>query len=214
MRVLYCVMKKLPRRVAVLLFALLPSCSVASDRTIAALGDSLTVGYGLRPDQAYPALLQEKIRAAGLPHNVINAGVSGDTTAGGVGRIDWLLARRVDVLILALGANDGLRGVPVAETRKNLQAIIDKTLAAHPRARIVLAGMKVPPNMGQTYADQFAALFPELAATNGLILIPFLLEGVAGRPELNQDDGIHPNAAGQRIMADTVWRAILPLLQK
>lgn len=176
------------------------------------LGTSLTAGYGLASDQAFPALVQLAIDSAGLPYRVVNAGVSGETSAGGLRRIAWLLREPVDVLVLELGANDGLRGLDVQEMRRNLQAIIDRTRERHPDAQVVIAGMESPPNMGGRYTSAFRRVFPELAAANDALLIPFLLEGVAGRPELNQPDGIHPTAAGHRRIAAVVWEVLGPLL--
>jgi acyl-CoA thioesterase-1 len=176
------------------------------------LGTSLTAGMGLSSDEAYPALIQTKIDSAGLEFRVVNAGVSGETSAGGLRRIDWLLRQPVAVLVLELGANDMLRGQDIPAMRANLQEIIDRTRAAHPQARIVLAGMKAAPNLGETYGGEFGAVFPELAEANGAALIPFLLEGVAGLPELNQPDGNHPTAEGQAIVAANVWRVLEPVL--
>jgi acyl-CoA thioesterase-1 len=186
----------------------------AQERTIVFFGDSLTAGLGLPdPDnQSYPALIQAKIDAARLPWHVVNAGLSGETSAGGLRRIDWVLRQRVDVFVLELGANDGLRGTAPAVTRANLQAIIDRVRAQQPQARIVLAGMKMPPSMGAEYAAAFDAVFPALAAKDGLVLIPFLLEGVAENPNLNQGDNLHPNIEGATIVANTVWKWIGPIL--
>ncbi len=178
------------------------------------LGDSLTAGYGLDPSQAYPAELQKKIDAAGLDIEVVNAGLSGETSAGGARRIDWLLKRRVDILLLELGANDGLRGIPLESTRKNLQQIIDKTRRRYPGVQIVIAGMLVPPNLGPDYSTSFRDLFRNLAKKNHAVLIPFLLEGVAGKPELNQADGIHPTPEGQKLVAENVWGVIRSLLNR
>jgi acyl-CoA thioesterase-1 len=173
-------------------------------------GDSLTAGYGLdEPSQAFPALIQQKLDSAGLGYQVVNAGVSGETSSGGVERIDWILGNPVDVFILELGANDGLRGIPIAETKKNLQMIIDKVKAKSPSARIILTGMEVPPNMGQQYASQFRSIFTELAKKNELPLVPFLLEGVGGEPKLNQADGIHPTPEGHKIVAANVWPEVM-----
>ena len=195
------------------LFAGLPGSFAEGDgKTVLILGDSLTAGYGLDPAQAYPSVIQEKIRKAGLEWQVVNAGVSGDTTAGGLRRINWLLKRDVDILVLELGANDGLRGIQLDVTKSNLQQIIDRTRKAHPTVGIVIVGMMVPPNLGPDYSNGFRNLFVELAEENQAGLIPFLLEGVAGKPELNLSDGIHPTAEGHRIMADTVWETLLPLL--
>lgn len=185
----------------------------APDRRVVFLGDSLTAGYGVEFHQAFPALVQDKINARGLRVQVVNAGQSGDTSAGGLGRIDWLLKNPVDVLVLELGGNDGLRGLPVAVTKKNLQAIIDRTRARYPKAKVVIAGMQVPPNMGSQYGRQFAALYPELAKKNQAALVPFLLEGVGGVRELNLSDGIHPTAKGHEIIARNVWKVLEPLLQ-
>lgn len=182
-------------------------------RTILILGNSLAAGLGLDPEQAFPALLQQKIDSLGWPFEVVNAGLSGETSAGGLRRIDWLLRRPIDVLVLELGANDGLRGIPPEVTKANLQAIIDKVRAANPDVHIVLAGMQAPPNLGEAFTASFRDLFPALARENDAALIPFLLEGVAGIPELNQADGIHPTAEGHRIIAETVWRTLRPLLE-
>lgn len=177
-------------------------------------GNSLTAGFGLEPQQAFPALIQGKIDSLAWNFEAVNAGLSGETSAGGRSRILWLLQQPVDVLVLELGANDGLRGIDLRDTEANLQAIIDLTRAKYPEVQIVLAGMQVPPNLGQQYVEQFRALFPRLAERNGAALIPFLLEGVGGRPELNLPDGIHPTAAGHRMLAENVWRVLKPVLQK
>ena len=182
-------------------------------RTIVFFGDSLTAGYGLENHvtDAFPGVLQGKIDREGLAYHVVNAGLSGDTTAGGLRRIGWILRQPVDIFVLELGGNDGLRGLPVETARANLQAIMDRVRAANPQVRIVLAGMQMPTSMGP-YADAFAQLFPELAAANGTSLIPFLLEGVGGVPELNLPDGIHPTVEGHRRIAETVWPYLRPLL--
>jgi acyl-CoA thioesterase-1 len=177
------------------------------------LGNSLTAGYGLIPEEAFPALIQQRIDSAGYHYRVTNAGVSGETSAGGVRRIDWLLQNPVAILVLELGANDALRGQDLRATRANLQTIIDRTRAHDPATRIVIAGMQAPPNLGERYTEEFRRLFPELAHENDAALIPFLLEGVAAIPDLNQSDGIHPTAAGHQIMADNVWRILEPLLR-
>ena len=173
-------------------------------------GTSLTAGMGLDPNDAYPALIQEKLDSLDLPYQVINAGLSGETTASGRNRIGWVLNQEVDVFVLELGANDGLRGIPLDETRKNLQAIIDTVRSKNPETKIILAGMQIPPNMGQEYTSEFRNIFPELAKKNKLHLIPFLLEDVAGNPELNQQDGIHPTAKGHKILARNVWEVLEP----
>lgn len=189
----------------------------AEDGTRAAIlffGDSLTAGYGLDdPALAYPGLIAQRIKAAGLPFDVVNAGLSGETTAAGVRRVDWVMRQPVAVFVLALGGNDGLRGIPIAETERNLQAIIDAVRARSPGIRIILAGMEAPPNMGPDFTREFRAIFPRVAEANGVPLIPFLLEGVGGEPELNQRDGIHPTPEGQRIVADNVWRVLEPVLR-
>jgi len=182
-------------------------------RTVVVLGDSLAAGFGVEPEQAFPALLQKKIDAAGWAYTVVNAGLSGDTSADGLARIDWLLRRRIDVLVLELGGNDGLRGIPVSATRTNLQGILDRVAQKYPRVRLIVTGMQMPPNMGEEYTTAFRKVFPELAATNHAALVPFLLEGVGGKPELNQDDRIHPNPAGHEIVADNVWAVLKPVLE-
>lgn len=182
-------------------------------RVILFLGDSITAGYGLDPEQAFPALIQEKIDAKSWNFKVVNAGQSGDTSAGGLNRLDWLLKNRVDILILELGANDGLRGLPAETTRKNLQAIIDRTKDKYPEAKVIVAGMKVPPNMGGDYGRKFEAVFVDLAKKNKAMLIPFVLEGVGGSRELNLADGIHPTAKGHEIIAANVWKVLEPVLR-
>ena len=176
------------------------------------LGTSLTAGYGLPVDEAYPAHVQQRIDEAGLPYRVVNAGVSGDTSAGGLARLDWLLRQPVAVLVLELGANDMLRGQEPDAMRRNLQAIVDRTRERHPGAKLVVAGMRAAPNLGAVYVEPYESSFRELADRNDGALIPFLLDGVAGDPELNQADGIHPTAEGQRILADTVWQTLGPIL--
>ena len=183
-------------------------------RTVLVLGDSLAAGYGLDPSEAFPVVLQEKIDRLGWDFRVINAGVSGDTTSGGLRRIDWLLKRRVDVLLLELGGNDGLRGISASLMKTNLQAIIDRTKAKYPKAEVVIAGLQMPPNLGDEYAHEFQKVFPDLARSNDAPLIPFLLEGVGGKPELNLPDRIHPTAEGQKILAENVWEVLQPLLAK
>ena len=177
-------------------------------------GDSITAGYGLANPgrESYPALIQDKLDTAGLNYRVINAGLSGDTSAGGLSRIDWTMRQPVDVFVLALGGNDGLRGTAPAVTEKNLQAIIDRVRAKFPKARIVIAGMMMPDSMGPEYTKAFRELFPALAEKNKTALVPFLLEGVGGKRELNQRDGIHPTAEGAAIVADNVWKILRPLL--
>lgn len=182
-------------------------------KVILFFGDSLTAGYGVDPTQAFPALIQAKIDSRGWNFRVINAGLSGETTAGGLRRIDWVLQRPIDVLVLELGANDGLRGLPVEAAKQNLQAIIDRTRHKYPQVKIVLAGMQLPANLGRPYTARFRAIFPELAANNNATLIPFLLAGVGGVPALNLPDGIHPTAEGHKIVAENVWKVLEPLLR-
>lgn len=182
------------------------------EKTILFFGTSLTAGYGLDVREAFPALIQKKINDLKLPYKVINAGLSGETSAAGNSRIDWLLKQPIDVMVLELGANDGLRGLPLLETKNNLQQIIDKVKKKYPKVKIVLAGMQIPPSMGADYSNQFKSLFPELARKNDLVLVPFLLQGVGGIPDLNQGDGIHPTAAGQKILAENVWKQLQPIL--
>jgi acyl-CoA thioesterase I len=182
--------------------------------TVLFLGTSLTAGYGIDPEQAYPALIQRKVDSAGLNYQVINAGLSGETSAGAVRRADWLFRQPVSVLVLETGANDGLRGLPADTLRANIQGILDRAKQLRPRPRLVLIGMRVPSNYGRTYSQQFESLYPQLAKSNGAVLVPFLLEGVGGVRSLNQPDGIHPTAQGQRKMAETVWRVLEPVLRQ
>ncbi len=181
-------------------------------KAIVFFGNSLTAGYGVDPTEAYPALIQNIIDSLNLKYKVINAGVSGETSAGGNGRIDWILRQPVDVFVLELGGNDGLRGIPLTETSKNLQAIIDKVKAKYPDANIVLEGMQIPPNMGQQYATEFKNIYPELAAKNKALLVPFLLKNVGGNVKLNQQDGIHPTPEGHKIVAQNVWEVLKVIL--
>ena len=177
-------------------------------------GDSISAGYGIEIEQAFPALIQQKIDAQGWAFKVVNAGLSGETTAAGLRRIDWILKRKIDFLVLELGGNDGLRGVPPNATRKNLQAIIDRAKTKYPQVRIVIAGMQIPPNLGPEHTAEFRAIFPALAKKNKAALIPFLLEDVGGVPELNLPDGIHPTPEGHKIVAENVWKALKPLLEE
>lgn len=183
-------------------------------RTIVFFGDSLTAGYGLdNPGtDAYPALIQKNIDAKNLPWRVVNAGLSGETSSGGLRRVDWILRQPVDVFVLALGANDGLRGISPELTRRNLQQIIDRVRSKYPEAKIVVAGMQMPPALGDDYVRAFQAMFPAVARENDAALVPFLLEGVGGQPKLNLDDQIHPNPAGHRVVASTVWNVLRTLL--
>ncbi|EOR96422.1 Arylesterase precursor [Arcticibacter svalbardensis MN12-7] len=183
-------------------------------KNILFFGNSLTAGYGLEDpsSESFPSLIQEKIDSLKLNYKAINAGLSGETTAGGKGRIGWLLRTQVDVFVLELGANDGLRGLPVTETIKNLQSIVDTVKAKYPDAKLVLLGMKVPPNMGGRYAADFNAVFKTIADKNSMLLVPFLLENVAGIPKLNLKDGVHPTAPGQKIVAENVWKELKNIL--
>jgi acyl-CoA thioesterase-1 len=177
------------------------------------LGDSLAAGYGLEPSEAFPALLQEKIEAEGWPYKVVNAGLSGDTSAGGLRRLNWLLKQKVDVLVLELGGNDGLRGIAPQTTRSNLHAIIQRTREKYSDVRVVVAGMRMPANWGAAYVEEFERIFPAVAKEHDAALVPFLLEGLGGVRELNQPDRIHPTAAGQKMIAENVWGVLKPLLE-
>ena len=181
-------------------------------KTIVFFGNSLTAGYGVEQSEAFPAIIQGKIDSLKLPYKIVNAGLSGETTSGGKNRIGWILKNRCDIFVLELGANDGLRGIPVSETTQNLQEIVDQVVAKNPQVKLLLAGMQVPPNMGGKYASDFNDLFPSLAKKNNMALVPFLLEGVAGNSDLNQSDGIHPTVKGHKILADNVWKIIQPVL--
>jgi acyl-CoA thioesterase-1 len=181
------------------------------DSVIVALGDSLTAGLGVAPDEAYPARLEQRLRREGYPYRVINAGVSGDTTAGGLRRVDWVLRSGPEITIVALGANDGLRGQSPQAMRANLEAIVARLQTAG--ARVLLAGMRLPPNYGAEYTTQFEAVFPAVARSAKIALVPFLLDGVAADPRLNQPDGIHPTAAGHQMIADHLWPYLRPLLR-
>ena len=206
-----------PVLLAMILLVMSPATQGADpvvSNKIVVLGDSLAAGLGVDLDESFPALIQKKVEAAGWKDIVVNAGVSGDTSADGLGRIDWLLKQRIDVLILELGGNDGLRGLMVTATQTNLQAIIDRVNQKYPQARIIVAGMQMPPNMGDDYTSAFLKLYPNLAAANHATLIAFLLAGVGGKPELNQPDHIHPNVEGHKIVADNVWKVLQPLLER
>jgi acyl-CoA thioesterase I len=184
-------------------------------KTIVFFGDSLTAGYGLDdPARSFPSLIQQKIDQENLPYRVVNAGVSGDTTAGGLRRIDWALRQPIDIFVLELGGNDGLRGLPTSDSEKNLQSIIEKVRSKNPQAVIVLAGMLMPPNFGEDYTKAFAQMYPKVADKAGATLIPFILEGVGGIREYNQADQIHPNPKGHERVAETVWKTLRPLLAK
>jgi acyl-CoA thioesterase-1 len=195
-----------------IIVALLLFQGTTSTKTIMFYGDSLTAGYGLSPEEAFPNLLEKKLKELGKNCKVINAGLSGETSAGGLSRIDWVLRQPIDVFVLELGGNDGLRGLPLEQTKSNLQAIIDKVKAKNPNAKIVVAGLMVPPNMGNEYSTAFRKVFPEIAKKNNATLIPFLLDGVAGNEKLNLPDGIHPNPEGHQIIAGNLVKVIAPLL--
>ncbi len=186
--------------------------SAPTPKTILFFGDSLTAGYGLSPENAFPALIEKELNKTQKRVRVINGGLSGETSAGGFSRIDWVLKQPVDIFVLELGGNDGLRGLPLDQTRKNLQGIIDKVKAKNPKVKLVLAGMMVPPNMGKAYSDEFKEIFPALAKKNNATLMPFLLEGVGGDEKLNQADGIHPNEAGHKIVAKNLGAILSKLL--
>lgn len=175
-------------------------------------GDSLTAGYGLSPEEAFPALVEKKLNQDEKKVRVVNAGLSGETSAGGLTRLDWVIRQHIDVFVLELGANDGLRGLPLEQTQKNLQQIIDRVKAKFPNVKIVIAGMMVPPNMGPEYTTKFRKIFPDLAKKNNATLIPFLLQDVAGNERLNIEDGIHPNPEGHKIVAENVVKVIAPLI--
>lgn len=187
----------------------------SSTKTILCFGDSITAGYGLDDtNAAYPALLQKKIDSLDLDYTVINSGLSGETSAGGKSRIDWVLQKDVDIFLLELGGNDGLRGIPLSETKSNLQDIIKRVKDKNSATKIILAGMELPPNMGQDYTSEFRAVFAEIAKQNtDITFIPFILKDVGGNPELNQSDGIHPTEKGHKIVANTVWDVLKPMLK-
>jgi acyl-CoA thioesterase I len=191
-----------------------PAAVLQTSPVVLFLGTSLTAGQGLDPERAYPALIQKKIDAAGLGYRVVNAGIGGDTSADALRRLDWLLRQRVDVLVVETGANDALRGQDPAATRDNIRAILERARGHSPPPRVVLVGMEAPRNLGSDYVRRFHDLYPQLARESGAVLVPFLLEGVAGLESMNQADGIHPTAEGHERMADTVWRALEPVLRK
>jgi acyl-CoA thioesterase I len=199
---------------ALLVLAVLgwPGVSAGAAPVVAALGDSLTAGLGVAADETYPARLQARLEREGYTYRVVNAGVSGDTTAGGLRRVDWVLRARPEVVIVALGANDGLRGLPTTAMRANLVAIVDRLRVSG--ARVLLAGMRMPPNYGEAYTRDFARVFPEVARQTGVAFMPFLLDGVAADSRLNQADGIHPNAAGHAVIAERLWPYLEPLLTR
>jgi len=202
------------RRVFLLsmLLASLVAPAAAEERVIVAFGDSLTAGLGVPPEQSYPALLTAKLQAEGYPYRVVNAGVSGDTTAGGLRRVDWALRLRPTIVILELGINDALRGQDLAGVRANLGQLVERLQSAG--ARVLVAGMLLPPNYGARYGSEFQRLFQDVAKSRGAPLMPFFLDGVGGNPRLNQPDGIHPTVEGYRIIVDRLWPYLLPLLTR
>ncbi len=183
-----------------------------SKKTILFFGDSLTAGYQLNEEESFPSLIQNKINEAGLAYNVVNAGLSGETSSGGKNRIDWVLRQPIDVFVLELGANDALRGLELKSAKSNLESILKSVEKKYPDAKLVIAGMMAPPNLGDEYTREFNKMFPDLAKAYNAKLIPFLLDGVAGNPELNLQDGIHPNVEGQKIVAQNVWKVLEGLL--
>lgn len=187
--------------------------SQEAPKRILFFGDSITAGYGVDKENAYPSLIQQKIDSLGWNYKAVNAGLSGETSAGGLRRVDWMLRQRVSIFVLELGGNDGLRGIDLEATKQNLQKIIDKVEAKYPDTKIILAGMQVPPNLGPDYTQEFKMMYPDLAQKNDVGLIPFLLDGVGGDPELNQPDGIHPTTKGHQIVAETVWDTLKPILK-
>ena len=194
------------------LLAVLPVPARGTERVVVTLGDSLTAGLGVAADEAWPALIESRLRREGYAYRVVNAGVSGDTTAGGLRRVDWVLRSRPEVAVVALGANDGLRGLATDAMESNLVAIVERLRAGG--ARVLVAGMQVPPNYGAAYSRAFRGVFPDVARRTGSPLVPFLLDGVAADPRLNQPDGIHPNAAGHRAIAEHLWPHLVALLTR
>lgn len=188
------------------------SAAETATKIIVFFGNSLTAAYGLEPEQGFPAAIQEKIKAENLNYTCVNAGLSGETTAGGLKRVDWILQQKIDVFVLELGGNDALRGLPVAESKKNLEQIIELVRQKNPQTKILLTGMQAPPNLGERYTREFREMYPAIAKNKQVALLPFLLEGVGGDPKLNQADGIHPTAEGQKIVAANIWKVLKPLL--
>ena len=188
--------------------------NVGGQHTVLFIGTSLTAGLGLSPDSAYPQLVQQKIESDHLPYEVVNAGVSGETTAGLLRRMDWLMRGKFDVVVLESGANDGLRGIPVATVMENLRNVLWQIRTSHPQAKVVVVQMEAPPNLGPAYTNAFHAIYPDVAHEAGATLMPFLLQGVAGDRALNQADGIHPNQRGEHIVAENVWKTLEPLLKQ
>jgi len=200
-------------RITLIAFAMAIVPAKGETMRVLFFGDSITAGYGLEEEESYPYLLQQKANQAGIAAQMVNAGLSGDTTSGGLRRVDWTLRRSVDVFFLALGGNDGLRGLPVSTMESNLRAIIAKVRENDPNTGIVLAGMAMPDSMGEQYSREYRAAFDRIAREEDVYFIPFLLDGVGGEPEYNLPDRIHPNAAGQQIIADHIWEVLEPILQ-
>jgi acyl-CoA thioesterase-1 len=197
----------------ILLFAVSSVQAQSSEqKRILFFGDSITAGLGVDQSQAFPALIQYKIDSVGLNYEVINGGLSGETSAGGLRRIDWVLQRKVDIFVLELGGNDGLRGIELSSTKNNLQQIINKVETKYPEVQIILAGMQVPPNLGQEYTKQFESIYPELAEENDLPIIPMILDKIGGNENLMQGDGIHPTPEGHQVIAETIWEKLKPRL--
>lgn len=203
-------------KIIIVILSMFFTCSLQAQdpdtKTILFFGDSITAGLGVDKSQAFPALIQERIDSLGLNYEVINGGSSGETSAGGLRRIDWTLQRDIDIMILELGGNDGLRGIDLNSTKENLQQIIDKVKAKNPDAEVILAGMQVPPNLGQDYTKQFETIYPELAEENDLPLIPMIMDKIGGNEELMQSDGLHPTPEGHKVIADTVWEVLKPFI--
>lgn len=203
-------------KIIIVILSMFFTCSLQAQdsdtKTILFFGDSITAGLGVDKSQAFPALIQDRIDSLGLNYEVINGGLSGETSAGGLRRIDWTLQRDIDIMILELGGNDGLRGIDLNSTKENLQQIINKVKAKNPDAEIILAGMQVPPNLGQDYTKQFETIYPELAEENDLPLIPMIMDKIGGNEELMQSDGLHPTPEGHKVIAETVWEVLRPFL--
>lgn len=204
------------KKLLVFIFIFITGILQAQDtdsKTILFFGDSITAGLGVDNNQAFPALIQDRLDSLGMDYEVINGGSSGETSAGGLRRIDWVLQREIDVMVLELGGNDGLRGIELSSTKENLQQIINKLQAKYPEAKIIIAGMQVPPNLGTDYTRQFDAMYPELAKENDLPLIPMIMDKIGGDDELMQGDGLHPTPGGHKVIAETVWEVLEPLLE-
>lgn len=206
-------MNKITSCIILLLFCTGVALAQSTSKKILFFGDSITAGYGIDKNKAFPALIQQRIDSLNWNFKAVNAGLSGETSAGGLRRVDWMLRQDFKVFVLELGGNDGLRGIDLESTKENLKSIIEKVRAKKPDAEIILTGMQVPPNLGPEYTEQFKSMYPEIAKEKNVTLIPFLLEEVGGNPELNQADGIHPTAKGHRIIAETVWETLKPILQ-